>query len=425
MTAVIGILNKQGVALAADSAVTVIGGNNKKIYNTANKIFTLSKYHPIGIMVYGSSSFMNTPWEIIIKLYRKEIGDKSFNTVKEYKNDFIKFLKKKNFFTSKKGQQNFIKQFIYYNLSAQKELIIQKLEGQTDDENELLKEFQEKYKFELEQIIDSYKDKKNLLKDFSKYTFENFMTFIGKELNDIIKIVYEGIELTDELNELIKKQYYCILTSKKFIGSNSGLVFSGFGEKEIYPSIISINVAEAFDDILRYYNYNEAEISDSNNGSIMPYAQKDVIDMFITGIDPEIDKTYFNIFQETLTKYHSFIAESIKEIDVKISEKIKSLNIDHISSEFIKEMNNVKIKLQINPTVETVSILSKEYLAEMPESLIYLTYLKRRISSDEESVGGPIDVAIISKGDGFIWKKRKHYFSQELNRHFMANYFNK
>lgn len=33
----------------------------------------------------------------------------------------------------------------------------------------------------------------------------------------------------------------------------------------------------------------------------------------------------------------------------------------------------------------------------MAESLIYLTYLKRRITFAEESVGGPVDVAVISK----------------------------
>ena len=33
MIAVIGILNKTGVALAADSAVTVSGANKNKIYN--------------------------------------------------------------------------------------------------------------------------------------------------------------------------------------------------------------------------------------------------------------------------------------------------------------------------------------------------------------------------------------------------------
>ena len=41
---------------------------------------------------------------------------------------------------------------------------------------------------------------------------------------------------------------------------------------------------------------------------------------------------------------------------------------------------------------------------------------------DSETVGGPIDVAVISKGDGFIWIKRKHYFDPKLNPHFMAKY---
>jgi hypothetical protein len=39
-----------------------------------------------------------------------------------------------------------------------------------------------------------------------------------------------------------------------------------------------------------------------------------------------------------------------------------------------------------------------------------------------ETVAGPIDVAVISKGDGFIWIKRKHYFSPELNPHFQGLY---
>ena len=72
----------------------------------------------------------------------------------------------------------------------------------------------------------------------------------------------------------------------------------------------------------------------------------------------------------------------------------------------------------------SVASLSKEDLAELAESLIYLTYLKRRMSGSEESVGGPIDVAIITKGDGFIWIKRKHYFDIKLNQDFTLKYLN-
>ncbi|MEA1995293.1 MAG: hypothetical protein U9N18_03965 [Campylobacterota bacterium] len=46
-------------------------------------------------------------------------------------------------------------------------------------------------------------------------------------------------------------------------------------------------------------------------------------------------------------------------------------------------------------------------------------------SLESETAGGPIDVAVISKGDGFIWIKRKHYFKPELNPQFFANYYKK
>jgi hypothetical protein len=56
----------------------------------------------------------------------------------------------------------------------------------------------------------------------------------------------------------------------------------------------------------------------------------------------------------------------------------------------------------------------------MAEALVSLTSLKRRVTTDAETVGGPTDVALISKGDGFIWIKRKHYFSSELNHDFFT-----
>ena len=41
----------------------------------------------------------------------------------------------------------------------------------------------------------------------------------------------------------------------------------------------------------------------------------------------------------------------------------------------------------------------------------------------DETVGGPIDVAVVSKGDGFIWIKRKHYFDPVLNQRFIARLY--
>lgn len=101
MTTEIGILNKIGVALAADSAVTI---GNDKIYNSAEKLFALSKYHPVGIMIYGNAELRGVPWETIIKMYRDDLGRKQFDSLEDYGYDFISFIENKKFFTLKKQQ---------------------------------------------------------------------------------------------------------------------------------------------------------------------------------------------------------------------------------------------------------------------------------------------------------------------------------
>jgi hypothetical protein len=95
MTAEVAILNKSAIALAADSAVTIHNYRGEKIFNTANKLFNLSKYHPIGIMVYNNADFMGIPWETIIKAYRVTVGktEKYFNTIREQSDDFINFVR--------------------------------------------------------------------------------------------------------------------------------------------------------------------------------------------------------------------------------------------------------------------------------------------------------------------------------------------
>jgi hypothetical protein len=52
----------------------------------------------------------------------------------------------------------------------------------------------------------------------------------------------------------------------------------------------------------------------------------------------------------------------------------------------------------------------------MAEALVNLTKLKRRVSDQQETVGGPVDVALITKGDGFVWVRRKSYYDAALNR---------
>ena len=88
----------------------------------------------------------------------------------------------------------------------------------------------------------------------------------------------------------------------------------------------------------------------------------------------------------------------------------------------MKTLQQFSHESHVSPIISTVSILPKDELASMAEALVNLTSFKRRVTLDQETVGGPIDVAVISKGDGFVWIKRKHYFDASLNPQFFRTY---
>ena len=86
-------MNKSAIALAADSAVTFSKRDGQqKIYNTVNKLFALSKYQPVGIMIFDSAELIGLPWETIIKVYRAKLGSKKFSSLEDYAKDFLAFL---------------------------------------------------------------------------------------------------------------------------------------------------------------------------------------------------------------------------------------------------------------------------------------------------------------------------------------------
>jgi hypothetical protein len=89
MTAEVVILNKTAAAMAADSKGTIRIAGIVKTHDTLNKLFTLSKYHPVGAMIYGNAEAMGIPWETIIKLYRDQLRDVSFKKLNNYAHDFV------------------------------------------------------------------------------------------------------------------------------------------------------------------------------------------------------------------------------------------------------------------------------------------------------------------------------------------------
>lgn len=424
MTAIVGVLNKHAVAVAADSAATINGTLGRKVLNQANKIITISKYHPIAVMIYSSSSFLGTPWDVIVKLYRDNLKEKDFNSVSDYISDFIKFLSDNSFFCSEGFQRKVLRMHIFRLYQDIERKAIAIIGGEVTDSNKpyLFKTIKDELSSLKEKL-----DKSEPCEGLKSYTFEKFEKYSIDILDELYNYIVNHTGASPELYEHAKQTAFSFLKSSFNLLGYTGLVFVGYGKFDIFPSLKSINVSTAFDVFLKYSydKQSEAVISENNMAAICPFAQTDVMETILTGIDPSVKHFVSDLFFKSLNAYSTLVSNTIKANngDSILSTAIEKLDISGIRKVFDEAINNIIGKQYISPLVDTVAYLEKEDMAEMAESLISLTFLKRRMMSSEETVGGPVDVAIISKSDGFVWIKRKHYFQPDLNHHFFSNYY--
>ena len=145
----------------------------------------------------------------------------------------------------------------------------------------------------------------------------------------------------------------------------------------------------------------------------------------MSGVDPKFQNFMIGYVERVYNSYPEILVENIDGLDKDsmsdLNARLKVIGREEFGK-YLRELSEYQQREYVDPIMSVVSALPKDELAAMAESLISLTSFKRRVSMEDETVAGPIDVAVISKGDGFIWKQRKHYFEGELNPQFFANY---
>lgn len=431
MTAIVGVLNSRAFTIAADSAVTVTGNNGKKVYNRSNKIFTLSKMHPVGIAIYSSADFLGIPLETAIKLYRQKLKDSSFGTIEEYKNDFLTFLK-----SLVAGVSAEVKRDNFYGFCGKTyhpiiNLVLSKIEQFNSQGLEAAEVEAQIDQFVNDSIVEQRAIIDGLDKsDYVQKTKEEFEAFHQPQLTEISNYIQgKIIELyptfvlkpanIDALNDL----FYQMINVEWIFEALSGLVFFGFGENEMYPATCQALIGSAICDIPRIRHMTDTKIIPGQvNSRIIPYAQADVTETVLTGVDPKYIDTMETSIESSFNDVANGVAPLLSD---PAQEQAVTDFINNVGQELIQKLNDFQYSAITGPLLEILAHMGKEDMAELAESLVNITSIKRKFTSSDssdESVGGPVDVAIVTKGDGFIWIKRKHYFDVQNNTGFAEKY---
>lgn len=216
------------------------------------------------------------------------------------------------------------------------------------------------------------------------------------------------------LNDILEIATY-MLDSKEYLENTAGMIFVGFGEDEIYPSCIEYAVDGIFFNGLKSKMISETYVTEEKRGIIKTFAQNDVSETFLNGMEPELFYAIFNGFESMLNTMTLSLAEPEIASGVTTRDALISANKAALK-EHAKEMLSIARSKYFWPIEDSMAFMSKTELSQVAESLVNMTSLRRRAAiSDDESVGGPVDVAVISRGEGMIWINRKHYFDAKFN----------
>jgi hypothetical protein len=124
------------------------------------------------------------------------------------------------------------------------------------------------------------------------------------------------------------------------------------------------------------------------------------------GIAPDLFSAITDEVQESMGEVVRQVTQTLgipEEQTVKVADPI----IEETQKKFVEKVDDIINEKYVSGLVDTVEFFNVEDMANLAESLISITNLQRHITSSEETVGGPIDVAVITKTGGFQWIKQK------------------
>lgn len=401
MTAEIAIANKQGIAIAADSAVTIQG---ERVWKSSNKIFPLSPRNDIAIMISGSGEFNSFPWETVISGFCRA------NAAVEFANVADCFQSFQNFLTSAEwsNPSDEATQLLYIFIKAIEEIHAKIIYNG-------IREFRAKVEEVTSKALDELQETEVVFPALRK---SDFSKEFEPQIEKFFLEIFEEKPTKKMLRQIVTLCFESFRRTGFKSGFETGIVFCGFGSSEQFPVILEAFVDGRFGSIVKMWqddchNSNERP---SGSAAIIPFAQRDVAQIFMEAIS--VDNLLYlvaGLHQLLERKTEALISQYVPSASRQVETVIQNRADQALMSGFFEEFMRFRDRTIVQPILDVVRALPKDEMAAMAQALVEVTSLRRKVDSTLESVGGPVDVAFISKADGFVWLRQKQYFDPLRN----------
>lgn len=424
MTSEVVLMNRQAVAMAADSAVTISGEQYLKTYQSVDKLFPLVDGQPVAVMIYNNAEIMSTPWETVISLYREQARGRPLDSIAAYAEDFMEFLSgNPDLFPPEHQDTEFFKvvAVIYTVIAEEFEYQVNKFSqsksGPVKDHISSI------FEFVVGQLHADYQrcpddsprsDLPCFPKGMGEQIRRRYTDAIEQLLASLMQSLrndFPGLTITEETKSRLREIAVFAVTKDAFFEHYTGVVFAGFGAREKFPSMRSYLTSSVILGILKRKRDREADIGSDSGPVFQPFAQDRMIRTFLTGMDQHL--RHF-IYGETLNLTVGLVTDVVRRAPNLTDAQRNAIfrdysqnNLSHALGEFFRSIDNYQYAVHTRPIFRAINSLPKKELGETAASLIKLNSFQQKVMHSIETVGGPIDVAVITRNGGLEWKREK------------------
>ena len=295
MTSEVVLMNNKAVAVAADSVVTVaVEGVPRKTFTGVQKLFEISEGNPVAMMIYANAEIMGLPWKTVINNYIAKSKKLKFGTVKEYAEDFFKFIDKNTkLFPEKlqRDQYELMLKSVIHTIEARAQSIRNFIMAQenTPDENELIA-------IAINQIydrvtLDEWDEPRKDLTCFPNGYAETLTKKYAKQIDTVISDFLSTYTLSESVQAKVRELPALIVTKHYFPQGwpYSGIVFAGYGKDQVHPEICSYEVSNVIGGYIKRGDHIFSALSNEEPVVIQPFAQDRMIRTLLYGIDPMLE----------------------------------------------------------------------------------------------------------------------------------------
>ena len=220
------------------------------------------------------------------------------------------------------------------------------------------------------------------------------------KLNSLIERSFRPAKLEASHRMLLRKLVVDAIMSGEVSDYTTGIIVAGYGADHIFPSLAIVEVDGSVAGVLKYSLKEVVEIDrTSNSGRVISFAQTDVIDRILAGADARFIGKSGKFIKEAITTSGVSISDLLIKngVEASVASGVLEDLAKGISQEY-KDKFAVEAKEELEGEFNgMVAMMPKRDVIELAEALVSITAVERKASSEQATVGGPIDVAFITK----------------------------